>query len=130
MAKFTKLSGSIDAAKLISANPFYLGVEPEDLAGTDIYGMVDDDLTLVACVVIVRMGAQAYMDYLCVRPEDEGKGLSVRMVNAVLDDLRKYKVRRITACVNGENGVAMKLAKHLGAKIGWPYVSVAKDLEG
>lgn len=130
MYLFAKLNSVVTASRLISESGYYGWVEPDDLEGVDIYGMVEEiTFDLIACVVIVRMGAQAYLDYLAVRQDKRGEGVAAELLAKTAVDLKKHGVRKVHTCVSGENGAAAKMLTKFGAKIGWPYINGLITLE-
>lgn len=132
MVHFAKLSTIADAVALINECGYYAPVEHADLVGTDVYGMVRQhgrQMELVACVVILRMGAQAYLDYLVVAGSMRNTGVATTLLEHVAQDLRKYKVRVVHLCISGENGASAKLLSKYGAKVGWPYINGTVRLE-
>lgn len=117
------------AAELINDCGYYCAVEPTDLAGSEMYGMFTDDNELAACVLILRSGAQAYLDYLVVRQDLRGKDLARTLLDHTYNTLQRHKVRVVHTCVSGENAASSKLLMRFGAKIGFPYISGTIRLE-
>jgi len=127
---FTDEVDTAQAAQLINDCGYYGRVEPADLAGTQLYGLLDwDKEELVACMAVLRSGAQAYVDYLVVRQDRRAEGLATYLTKQVYQELERAKVRVIHTCVSGENAASASLLKRFGAKIGWPYISATIRLE-
>jgi len=119
----------LKAAQLVTDCGYYGTVEPADLAGTELYALAENDEDLVACIMVIRSGAQAYVDYLVVRQDCRGQGLALLLTDCVAHVLYKQKVRLVHSCVSGENGASAKMLMKYGAKIGWPYINGLVRLE-
>lgn len=120
----------VKATALINDCGYYGRIEPADLAGTRLYGIMRPDTDeLIACVAVLVSGAQAYVDYLVVRQDCRGEGIATYLTRRVADALIDKKVRVIHTCVSGENAASASMLKRFGAKIGWPYISATIRLE-
>ena len=117
-----------DATEMVNSVGYYGDVASADLAGTDLYGILYND-KLVACVMIIHKGAQAYLDYLCVHPDHRQGIVALKLLSGVKDDLRRHKVTCVHTCVRGTNVAAMKLLKFYEAEVGWPYMNGVIRLE-
>lgn len=129
---FCKVNSRSEVAALITDCGYYGVLLEHDLAGVDIYGIRDElpwQHNLLACVVAVRQGAQAYLDYLVVRGDQRGKGTAAELLDGVRKELALQGVRVVHTCVSGENGAAAKLLMRHGARIGWPYINAVVELE-
>lgn len=128
--KFVAIPCLDDAVKLINSSGYYGKVEKGDLVGTEMFGMVHPDTwELISCVLIIRRGAQAYLDYLCVVDEVQGKGMAQELLKKTREFLVRQKVRVVHTCISGENGPATALLRKHKGKWGWPYVNGVIRLE-
>lgn len=118
------------ATHLVNDCGYYGWVEPADLAGTKLYGIVRPDTEeLIACVAVMVSGAQAYVDYLSVRQDSRMEGVATYLLSRCAEELIQKKVRVVHTCVSGENAASANLLKRFGARIGWPYISATIKLE-
>ncbi len=128
--EFRQLTNFAQAAELITDCGYYGTVEPADLAGVTLYGIVRPDTDeLIACLAVLSAGAQAYVDYLVVRQDARHTGVATYLTSKVASQLQRQKVRVIHTCVSGENGASARMLMRFGAKIGWPYINAVVRLE-
>lgn len=123
--KFCRLLDHSQAATLITESGYYGEVPTRWLHGTEVYALTRsrNGEYPVACVVIVRTGAQAYLDYLCVDSDQREQGLAFELLEKVKIILQAQDVYVLHTCISGENAAAMKLLRHFGARIGFPFIN-------
>lgn len=126
---FTRQADPASAIDMINASGYYGTILGLDVVGAPLFGVENEDGALVACVVVIHNGPQAYLDYLCVALHHQNKGLAAYLLNEVRLVLVACGVRILHTCVSGENGASMKLLTQHDAKIGWPYVNGVIHLE-
>lgn len=112
---------------LLEASEYYADMSVQDIVGAQFYGAYED-ATLVACVMVIKGGPQAYLDYLCVHVLYQQSGVATALLSHVSLVLRMEKVRRLHASIRGTNALACKLASKFSVDVGWPYVNVAVNL--
>jgi len=118
--------------ELINETGYFGDVEKSDIAGTDVWGLADHAVKgfhLVACVVVVRSGGMAFLDFLSVKASYQGVGVAEQLLREIIPKLRAQGVHRINASISGLNGPAMHLVRKFGATIGFPYMNVVCRLE-
>jgi len=127
-SKLTDYSELHQAVDIINDSGYYAPVTVFDLERVSMYGMKSAGI-IIACAMVIYMGDRGYLDYLCVKPQLQGQGYAVRLLDFIAQDMATLGVRRIHACVNGTNEVASKLALRYHAKVGFPYLNILVNLE-